>query len=52
MLANATKCIKCCSCVKRCPKDAKEFLQEMVKTIIKSLEENFSKLRKEPEVFI
>ncbi|MFZ7121333.1 MAG: EFR1 family ferrodoxin [Eubacteriaceae bacterium] len=48
-LVDATKCIKCCSCVKRCPKDSKEL---MVKTIIKRLEDNFTKLRKEPEVFI
>lgn len=46
------KCIRCCSCVKRCPNNSKSFTHEMIANIVKRLEDNFSNIRKEPELFI
>lgn len=43
-------CIKCCACVKRCPNNAKFFDDQVFLSHKKLLEENFSKVRKEPEL--
>ena len=47
-----TKCIACCSCIKRCPVDSKSMDNEFFNTIREKLIDNFSKTRKEPELFI
>lgn len=49
---NTEKCIHCCACIKICPEKAKSFENEGIKKITKFLEDNFSKERKEPEIFI
>lgn len=46
------KCITCCSCVKRCPVGAKSVQAEGFKKASAWLIENFSAVRKEPEIFI
>ncbi len=46
------KCVRCCSCIKRCPKNAKAITHEMYGKISKTLVENFSAVRNEPEYFI
>lgn len=48
----ADKCITCCSCVKRCPVGAKSIQAEGYKKASAWLIENFSAVRKEPEIFI
>lgn len=48
----ADKCIICCSCVKRCPTGAKSIQAEAYKKACAWLIENFSAVRKEPEIFI
>lgn len=44
-------CIKCQSCVKKCPQDAKYFDDEAFLSHVKMLEENYSR-RAQPETFI
>lgn len=46
------KCVTCCSCVKHCPTGAKTIEAEGFKKASAWLIENFSTLRKEPEIFI
>lgn len=49
---NENKCITCCSCIKRCPAGAKSIQAEAYKKASAWLIENFSAVRKEPEIFI
>ncbi len=46
------KCIKCCSCIKICPVNAKSFQNQWMNNIVKSLVDNCSAQRREPELFI
>lgn len=45
------ECIKCCSCVKRCPVHGKYFDSPMILEMKEKLESSLSNIRKEPEVF-
>lgn len=49
---NENKCVTCCSCIKRCPAGAKSIQAEAYKKASAWLIENFSAVRKEPEIFI
>ncbi len=49
---DAMKCVRCCSCIKRCSKNAKAINHEVYNKITNFLIENFSAVRKEPEYFI
>ena len=49
---DASKCIKCCSCIKRCVVGAKYFNDETFKQFTQRLIDNFSSIRREPELFI
>lgn len=51
-LVDSKKCILCCSCIKRCPVDAKTMNNGEYNSMRERLIENFSKDRKEPELFI
>jgi NAD-dependent dihydropyrimidine dehydrogenase PreA subunit len=46
------KCIRCCSCIKRCPVHAKSINDEVFNNKKQHLIDNFSTVRKEPELFI
>ena len=48
---DADSCIKCCSCVKSCPVEAKYFDEELLRQVINYLEENCM-VRREPELFL
>jgi len=48
---DASRCIKCCACIKECPENARVMDDEGLKGIAKWLHENFSQ-RKEPEWFV
>ncbi|MDK2867330.1 MAG: hypothetical protein PWP38_1645 [Clostridiales bacterium] len=50
-IADSTKCIRCCSCIKKCPQGAKAFTQAPIKAIQQKLIDNFS-TRREPELFL
>lgn len=45
------KCIRCCSCIRNCPMNAKEFTHEAYINFHHMLISNFSKNRCEPELF-
>lgn len=45
-------CIRCCSCIKRCPVNAKKMEHEVFNTITNRLIDNFSSIRREPELFL
>lgn len=45
-------CIKCCACVKRCPNGAKYFADADYLSHKQLLEEKFSAIRKEPELYL
>ena len=45
-------CIKCCACVKRCPNGAKYFADADYLSHKQLLEEEFSAIRKEPELYL
>ncbi len=47
---DAGKCIRCCSCIKKCPENAKAFTHESILKIKQMLIDNFRKTRKEPEL--
>jgi ferredoxin len=49
---DAAKCIRCCSCIKKCPEDAKSMSHELQKKTTQFLIDNFSTVRNEPEVYI
>ncbi len=49
---DAGKCILCCSCVKRCPVSAISISHERIDKIRQMLINDFSAIRKEPEIFI
>lgn len=49
---DSSKCIRCCSCVKRCPVKAKSINDETFNKTKQHLINNFSSIRKEPELFI
>lgn len=49
---DVAKCIKCCRCIKRCPVAAKSFRDEKFAKVIQNLNDNFSTVRNEPELFI
>jgi ferredoxin len=48
---DAEKCIRCCSCIKKCPTQSKQFVNENIDKIITMLESNLSNVRKEVELF-
>ncbi|MBS7525352.1 EFR1 family ferrodoxin [Fusibacter paucivorans] len=50
-IVDSTKCIRCCSCIKKCPQDAKAFTQAPIKAVQQKLIDNFS-IRREPELFL
>ncbi len=50
--ADASKCIHCCSCVKRCPVSAKSFPQEAFLNLRIWLETNFVEPEKRNEIFL
>ena len=47
-----SNCIKCCSCVKKCPENAKYFDIPQVLDFKDMLEKNLSNVRNEPEMFL
>lgn len=47
-----TKCIRCCSCIKKCPVRAKSIKHELFEKIIMGLIDNYSTVRQEPELSI
>ena len=46
------KCIKCCSCIKRCPFNSKEITHMAFKNMQNMLETNFAHIERNPEIFI
>ncbi len=46
------KCIRCCSCIQKCPEDAKYFDDPGFNRIKQYLIDNYGDIRKEPEIFI
>ncbi len=48
---DSLKCIRCCSCIKKCPVNAKAINHELVNKITKNLIDHFSMIRNEPELF-
>lgn len=44
-------CIKCSACVKRCPAQAKSFIDPTFLSHLRLLEEKFQAVRREPEIF-
>jgi ferredoxin len=49
--SDAAKCIRCCSCIRLCPVQAKSIQHEAILQIIQRLNENFSQIRKDVELF-
>lgn len=49
---DAEKCISCCSCIKKCPTGAKSINHELFMKVKKKLIDNFSTVRREPELYI
>lgn len=49
---DATKCIKCCSCIKRCPVGAKYISDEVINKLTQALIDNYSAVRREPEIYL
>jgi len=47
-----TKCVRCCSCIKRCPVNVKSINHEVFNKITKGLIDNFSILSNKPECFL
>ncbi|SCZ81534.1 EFR1 family ferrodoxin [Acidaminobacter hydrogenoformans] len=47
----AEKCLRCCSCIRKCPVEAKRFEHEMIQQITNRLIENCSEVRKSPAFF-
>lgn len=48
---DSAKCARCCSCIKKCPVNAKFINHEVFHKITKSLIDNVSTIRNEPECF-
>ncbi len=49
---DAAKCIRCQGCVKRCPPKARQIENEGFLARVAAMEENFSGVRHEPELFV
>lgn len=49
---DASKCIRCCRCIRECPQGAKSLQHEYIDKIVQMLEGNFSEVRCQPELFI
>ena len=49
---DVNKCIKCCSCIKRCPFNSKEITHMAFKNMQNMLETNFAHIERNPEIFM
>lgn len=51
-VTDSTKCIKCCSCIKRCPVHAREIRYEPHIKLSRDIVEKYGSIRLEPEFFL
>lgn len=51
-ITNPAMCIHCCSCVKKCPKGAKQFTADVYFKVKNFLIENCGSVHKEPKLFV
>lgn len=49
---DAKKCIRCCSCIKNCLVNSKQFNQDGFRSIVNMLESKFSAINKDVELFL
>lgn len=50
--SDVEKCIRCCACIKKCPKDARAIVSEVFAAKNKALEDRCAHIRKEPALFL